>query len=70
MQRVINPCEIRKAYNRNIVLQIDLNAEEEYVQAGLLFQTFYFSLKLKKKKKPKKTTDMSMAEWVGRSSWK
>lgn len=69
MQRVINTWEIKKPYNQNIILQIDLNTEEEYVQAGLLFQTFYFSLKLKKKKKQKKTTDMSMAEWVSRSSW-
>lgn len=52
----------------NIILQIDLNTKEEYVQAGLLFQTFYFPLKLKKKKKQKKTTDISMAEWVGWSS--
>lgn len=64
MQRVINIWEIRKPYNQNIILQIVLNTEEEYVQAGLL-QTFYFPLKIKKKKKPKKTTDMSMVEWVG-----
>lgn len=67
MQRVINIWEIRKPYNQNIILQIVLNIEEEYVQAGL-FQTFYFPLKLKKKKKPMKTTDMSMVEWVGGSS--
>lgn len=70
MQRVVtNTWKIRKPYNQNIILQIDLNTEEEYVQAGLLFQTFYFPLKLKQKKKQKKTTDMSMAEWVGQSSW-
>lgn len=70
MRRVINILEIRKPYNQNIILQIDLNTEEEYVQAGLIFQTSYFPLKLFKKikKKQKKTTDMSMAEWVGGSS--
>lgn len=68
MQRIINIPEIRKPYNQNIILQIDLNTREEYVQAGL-FQTFCFPLKLKQKKKQKKTTDMSMAEWVGQSSW-
>lgn len=50
-QKVINISEIRKPYNQNIILQIELNTEEEYVQAGLAFQTSYFPLKLKKKKK-------------------
>jgi len=45
-QKVINISEIRKPYNQNIILQIDLNTEEEYVQAGLTFQTSYFPLKL------------------------
>lgn len=45
-QKVINISEIRKPYNQKIILQIELNTEEKYVQAGLAFQTSYFPLKL------------------------
>lgn len=64
IQRVINIWGIKKPYNQNIILQIDLNAEEEYVQAGLLFQTFYFPLKLKKKEEAKED-DIDVNGWMG-----